>query len=60
MLSILLGPAVAETGEGSGAGGYADKFNMRSITVPAIAFAATIVGPSASVYGTGPLANPFT
>jgi hypothetical protein len=49
MLSILLGPSVAETGEGSGAGGYADKFNMRSITVPAIAFAAAAVSPSANV-----------
>jgi len=43
MLSILLAPAVAETGEGSGAGGYADKFNMRSITVPAVAFGAAVV-----------------
>lgn len=44
-MAILLGPAVAQTGEGSGAGGYADKFNMRSITVPTIAFGAAIVSP---------------
>lgn len=50
MLCVLLGPTVAETGEGSGAGGYADKFNMRSITIPAIAFGAAIVGPSANTY----------
>jgi len=48
MLAILLGPAVAETGEGSGAGGYADLFNMRSITIPAIAFAAAMVSSSAT------------
>ena len=40
---MLLGPSVAVTGEGSGAGGYADKFNMRSITVPTLAFAAAVV-----------------
>jgi len=44
MLSSLLGPAVAEMGEGSGAGGYADLFNMRSMTIPAVAFGAAIVG----------------
>lgn len=51
MLSILLGPSVAETGEGSGAGGYADKFNIRSITVPAIAFAAAAVSHLAEIRG---------
>ena len=45
MMSVLLGPKVAETGEGNGAGGYADRFNMRSITVPAIAFTAVLVRP---------------
>ena len=45
MLAVLFGPAVAETGEGSGAGGYVDKFNMRSITVPTIAFMAVLVSP---------------
>lgn len=59
MLSILLGPAVAETGEGSGAGGYADLFNMRSITVPAIAFGAAAVSASTSRHpGAQPQANP--
>ena len=53
MLCILLGPCVAGKGEGSGAGGYADKFNMRTITVPAIAFAAAVVGPSTDIRGTG-------
>lgn len=48
MLCMLLGPSVALTGEGTGAGGYADKFNMRSITIPAIAFSAAIVSSSAS------------
>ena len=48
MLSILLGPGVAQTGEGSGAGGYADLFNMRTITVPAIAFGAAVVSTSTS------------
>jgi hypothetical protein len=48
MLSILLGPSVAQTGVGSGAVGYADKFNMRSITIPTIAFAAAIVSSPAS------------
>lgn len=43
MLAILLGPSVAQTGEGSGAGGYADKFGMRTITIPTIAFAAVLV-----------------
>ena len=43
VLSILLRPSVAETGEGSGAGGYVDKFNMQSITVPTVAFAAAVV-----------------
>ena len=43
MLCMLLGLSVALTGEGTGAGGYADKFNMQSITVPAIAFAAAAV-----------------
>lgn len=43
MMSVLLGPKVAETGEGSGAGGYADRFGMRSVTVPAIAFMAVLV-----------------
>ena len=50
MSAVLLGPAVAETDEGSGAGGYADKFNMRSITVPTIAFTAVIVSSSAGAY----------
>jgi len=60
MLSILLGPAVAEKGEGSGAGGYADLFNMRSMTVPAIAFGAAIVSTSTSTDPKAqPLANPF-
>jgi len=40
MLCILLGPSVAQSGEGSGAGGYADKFNIRSVTIPTIAFSA--------------------
>ena len=43
MSCILLGPSVALTGEGSSAGGYADKFNMWSITIPTIAFAAAAV-----------------
>lgn len=43
VLCILLGPSVAHTGEGSGVGGYADRFRMRSITTPTIAFAATVV-----------------
>lgn len=61
MLCILLGPTVAETGEGSGAGGYADKFNMRSITVPAIAFGAAAVSSTVSTYPEiRPLANFFT
>ena len=60
MLSILLGPAVAQTGEGSGAGGYADLFNMRTFTVPAIAFGAAIVSISASMHPkVRPLADPF-
>jgi len=41
-LAVLLGPAVAQTGEGNGAGGYADKFNMRSVTIPAIALMAAL------------------
>ena len=45
MMAVLLGPKVAETGEGNGAGGYADRFNMRSITIPAIAFMAVLVRP---------------
>ena len=50
MLSVSIGPAVARTHEGSGAGGYANKFNMRSITVPTIAFVAAIVSPFAFTY----------
>ena len=50
MLCMLLGPSVALTGEGTGAGGYADKFNMQSITVPAIAFAAAVVSSLASMH----------
>lgn len=46
MLAVLLGPKVAEKGEGSGAGGYADKFGMQSITVPTIAFMAVLVSTS--------------
>lgn len=42
-LAVLLGPKVAEKGEGGGAGGYADKFGMQSITVPTIAFMAVLV-----------------
>ena len=45
MLAISFGPTVAETGEGSGTGGYVDKFNMHSITVPTIAFIAVLVSP---------------
>ena len=48
MLAVLLGPKVAEKGEGSGVGGYADKFGMRSITVPTIAFMAVLVSTPVS------------
>jgi len=47
MLAVLLGPSVAEKGEGNGAGGYAEKFGMVSITVPAIAFMAVLVSSTA-------------
>lgn len=50
MLAVLLGPKVAEKGEGSGVGGYADKFGMRSITVPTIAFMAVLVSTLVSPY----------
>lgn len=43
MMAILLGPSVAETGEGNGTGGYADTFNMCSITLPTIAFMAILI-----------------
>ena len=49
MLAVLLGPSVAQTGEGNGAGGYAEKFGMVAITVPAIAFMAVIVSSPAGM-----------
>ena len=49
MLAVLLGPSVAETGEGSGAGGYVEKFGMLSVTMPAITFMAVIVSSSVSL-----------
>ena len=59
---MLLGPSVALTGEGTGAGSYADKFNMQSITVPTIAFAAAVVSSRASMHlnhHQWPFTNPF-
>ena len=50
MLCVLLGPSVASSGEGSGAGGYAEKFGMRSVPIPAIAFIATIVSSSVGMH----------
>lgn len=44
LLAILIGPSAARPGgKSSGAGGYADVFNLKTITVPSLAFAATIV-----------------
>lgn len=53
MLCILLGPSVVVTGEGTGAGGYADKINMRTITVPTIAFAAAVVSSLINMHLSG-------
>ena len=50
MLAVLLGPSVAQTGEGNGAGGYAEKFGMLSVTIPAVAFMAVIVGSSTGLH----------
>ena len=43
MLSILIGPSAALSGEGSGSNGYAYKFHMTTMTLPTIAFAAAVV-----------------
>ena len=50
MLAVLLGPTVVQTGEGSGAGSYADKFNMQSVTIATIAFMVVLVCSLTSVY----------
>jgi len=41
---MLIGPAAAHPGDqSSGAGGYADLLNLQTLTVPSLAFAATVV-----------------
>jgi len=43
---MLVGPAAACSGSrSSGAGGYADRFNLKTITIPLLAFAAIAVRP---------------
>lgn len=44
LLSIFIGPAAARPGSHcSGAGGYADILNLQTLTIPSLAFAATVV-----------------
>lgn len=50
MLSMLIGPSIAKSGEGSGSNGYADKFNMTTMTFPTIAFTAALVRSSDSAH----------
>jgi len=43
---MLIGPAAAHPGnQSTGAGGYADLLNLQTLTVPSLAFAATVVRP---------------
>ena len=42
---MLIGPAAARPGgQSNGVGGYADIFNMQTMTIPSLAFAAAVVG----------------
>jgi len=43
---MLIGPAAARPGnQSTGAGGYADRLNVQTMTIPSLAFAATVVRP---------------
>ena len=43
---MLIGPAAARPGgQSTGAGGYADLLNLKTMTVPSLAFAAAVVRP---------------
>lgn len=45
VLAILIGPSAARPGgQSSGAGGYADRLNLQTLTIGLLAFAATAVG----------------
>lgn len=45
VLSMLIGPAAARPGgDSTGVGGHADVWNMQTMTIPPLAFAATVVG----------------
>jgi len=46
LLSLLIGPSAAHPDvQKTGIGGYADILNVQTMTVPSLAFAATLVGP---------------
>ena len=47
VLAILIAPSAARPGgQSSGAGGYADRLNLQTLTIGSLAFAATVVGSS--------------